>query len=195
MDGESVTAGNCPRSVPASLSAGVAGAPAADSVTLFNLLLELWAELERQATLALGNVDAAQDVLQETAVSVLEQDKIERPRNQAKALLRTIHRRRIMDWWRSWFRNEKTKCRIASVSTHLPDAILDSPFSAQNVELLEDVFRVLGKTRVFEAFVLHRLREMPRDQVAEQMGITPRAVTTYCWRATQLLRKYLEDSV
>lgn len=140
-------------------------------------------ELSRLAYLAIGDIEAAQDAVQEAFVSLhLRAERVRNPR----AFLRAA----VLNQCRSGIRRAEARRRVAALAAAAPG---DSDGDAMRVD----------------AAVLHAIRQLPRRQrdvvllrfyldmseaeIAATLGVRPGTVKTSAHRALRALIPLLED--
>ena len=158
----------------------------------------------RMATVSVGNVDDALDLVQD-AMMKLASRYAERPEEQWGPLFQRILQNSITDWHRrSWVKNRWR--RLVGGREGQPDAVdplQDYPDSRQreSVERLQqqDAIARLEQAihnlslRQQQAFMLRLWEGLSVEETAKVMGCSQGSVKTHYSRAVSTLREKLED--
>ena len=131
------------------------------------------------ATLLVGSVAVAEEVVQEAFVSVTKRwDKIDRP----GAYLRTS----VVNKSMSTLRRRSVESRFRSSELRETDHWIPE----QLVELRDAMTRLSDRQRM--VVVLRYFADMPDAEIAETLGVRPATVRSLAQRAMAVLRKELE---
>lgn len=160
----------------------------AGDTTAFDAFLKLhWTPLIRYATLFLGSVDDAQDIVQEAFVRLWEQRAELRASGSIRAYLYQIARNLAI--------NEQKRRdlhrRLESRETERLLPRLATPAQALDASELEAVVRLAVESlpaRRREAFVLAHLDDLPHREIAGIMDIAPQTVANQISAALAELR-------
>jgi RNA polymerase sigma-70 factor (ECF subfamily) len=160
-----------------------------DPAALDRLMHDHWAPLVRYATRLVGSTDAAEDIVQETFVSIWRQRATWKSSGSVRAYLYRITRnlalkerrhRSVRDRWSEWLKRD-----ARPVAT---------PYDTTRDEEIRAAFdRALATLppRRREAFVLSRYHELSLAEIAGIMGISTQTVANQVSAALADLRRAL----
>ena len=157
--------------------------------TIDELVVRYWGPLVAYAHRLLGDVPAAEDVVQHAFVRLWETGTVVADESDARALLYRIVRNLVMNEWR------RDRVREAWISDQLSDA--PDPMLAdgllERMELraaIEAAVEQLPRKRQ-EIFVLSRFHELSNREIASVLGISTQTVANQLVAALRTLRLLL----
>ncbi|WP_059410368.1 RNA polymerase sigma factor [Cupriavidus basilensis] len=163
-------------------------------LTLFATLIRHYDDLVDHVRRRFGDRHFARDVVQDVCVQVLERPPagiVARP----LAFLRHVSTHRAIDRYRAEQARQQALDEWAAVTqAHGASA----PDGAQALAFRQQVDRLAAciaalPPRCRDAFVLHRLHDLPQDEVAERLGISRGMVARHMARAMTLLAPALDE--
>lgn len=144
--------------------------------TLVAILVRHYDELVESVRRRFGDRHAAQDVVHDVCVQLLESPEKEGVRVPL-ALLRKITYDRAI----SHFRSERRRLAWVDEDTDLPTVVCNAPGPERHHETADELERLCAAIadlppRCQQVFVMHKVHELSQQEVADQMGISLKAV-------------------
>jgi len=180
--------------VDAPLAALVERARGGDMQAWARLYQDHWARLMRHVTYLTGDVNAAEDLVQETFAQALASLIRFDARAPFFAWLRGIALNIVRKHWRARGRRTRAYTRIEAETSATPSA--DDPEGGHLSKLrAQTLLSVLDELpdHLREAFVLCDLRDMSADEAAEELGISPGNLRVRATRARARIRVALTE--
>ncbi|MEM6397250.1 MAG: RNA polymerase sigma-70 factor [Bacteroidota bacterium] len=160
-----------------------------ESQALDALFRQYYADCCRSAERILRDPAAAEDVVQELFLNLWKKRNTLPQIDEPRAYLLRSARNRSLNWLRD-------RSKMPQTDGELPDIPTAANQPTSQLELNELQARVDAAIdslpeRCRLVYVLCRLEEMPRDEVAQKLGISVKTVENQMTRAYKFLRQYL----
>lgn len=124
----------------------------------------------------LGDRHGAREVVHDVCVQLLETPEKEGVRVPLALLRKITHDRAV-----SHYRSERRRQAWLDDQAELPDVVCSAPGPERSLEASDELERLCAAIaelppRCQQVFVMHKIHELPQQAVAEQLGISLKAV-------------------
>jgi RNA polymerase sigma-70 factor, ECF subfamily len=183
-------AGRMPRGIPSDedlMDAMRRGDPAA----LDALLSRYWADLVSFVAGFLYSRDEAEDVVQESFVTLWERRERWEPRGSVRSYLYRVSRNHALNEARATRVRQDRRGDVSALTNRMPATPADHFDENRVRKLVEEAVASLPERRR-EVFILARYHGLAYNDIAEALGISPQTVANQMSRALTTLRRLLE---